>query len=64
MEQVFDIIIEGQTVHKALTQDEFFEVMSDLSTAYYEMGFPDPSTISHTTYMGTPERQIEPFIQE
>ena len=59
MEQVFDIIIEGQTVHKALTETEFFEVMSDLSNAYYEMGYPDPSKISHITYLGSPERVIE-----
>lgn len=59
MEQVFDIIIEGQTVHKALTETEFFEVMSDLSTAYYEMGFPNPSTISHLTYIGEPQRALE-----
>ena len=62
MEQVFDIIIEGQTVHKALTSSEFFEVMSDLSTAYYETGFPEPSTISHITYLGSPERSIENLL--
>ena len=62
MEQVFDILIEGQTVHKALTPSEFFEVMSDLSTAYYETGFPEPSTISHITYLGSPERSIENLL--
>ena len=62
MEQVFDIIIEGQTVHKALTQVEFFEVMSDLSNAYYEMGFPNPSTVSHVTYLGKPERVLENLL--
>ena len=51
MEQVYDIIVEGQTVHKGIPEEEFFDIMSDLSTAYYEMGFPDPSTISHTTYI-------------
>jgi hypothetical protein len=51
MEQVYDIIIEGQTVHKGVSQEVFFDVMSDLSNAYYKMGFPDPSTISHTTYI-------------
>ena len=59
MEQVFDIIIEGQTVHKALTETEFFEVMSDLSIAHYETGFPDPSKISHITYVGEPQRVLE-----
>lgn len=64
MEQVFDIIVEGQTVHKALTETEFFEVMSDLSTAYYEMGSPHPSTVSHISYMGNPQRHIENIIKE
>jgi len=62
MEQVFDIIIEGQTVHKALTQVEFFEVMSDLSTAYYETGYPEPSNVSHITYIGEPQRVLENLL--
>jgi len=51
MEHFYDIIIEGQTVHKELSQEQFFDIMSDLSTAYYEVGYPDPSTISHITYI-------------
>jgi len=51
MTQLYDIIIEEQTIHKGLSEETFFEVMSDLSTAYYERGFPDPSTISHITYI-------------
>lgn len=51
MTHLYDILIEGQTVHKGLSEESFFEVMSDLSNAYYERGFPDPSTISHITYI-------------
>ena len=51
MEHLYDIIIEGQTVHKGISEELFFDVMSDLSNAYYEVGFPDPSTISHITYI-------------
>ena len=51
MTQLYDIIIEEQTVHKGLSEETFFEVMSDLSSAYYERGYPDPSTISHITYI-------------
>ena len=51
MEHLYDIIIEGQTVHKGISQETFFDVMSDLSTAYYEVGFPDPSTVTHKTYI-------------
>ena len=55
MEHLYDIIIEGQTVHKALTEDTFFEVMADLSTAWYERGFPNPTNITHITYPATKE---------
>jgi len=51
MEQLYDIIVEGQTVHKGISEETFFDIMSDLSTAYYEVGFPDPKTVSHTTYI-------------
>ena len=51
MEQLYDIIIEGQTVHKGISEELFFDVMSDLSTAYFEVGYPDPSTITHKTYI-------------
>ncbi len=50
MTHLYDIIIEGQPVHTLLTEDTFFEVMADLSTAWYEKGFPDPSTLSHVMY--------------
>ena len=50
MTHLYDILVEGQTVHKGISEEVFFEVMSDLSTAFYERGFPDPSTISHITY--------------
>lgn len=50
MEHFYDIIIEGQTVHKALSEDTFFEVMADLSTNWYEKGFPNPTNITHTVY--------------
>ncbi len=51
MTPLYDIIIEEQTVHKGVSEETFFEVMSDLSAAYYERGYPDPSTISHITYI-------------
>lgn len=50
MEHLYDIIIEGQVVHKGLSEDMFFSVMSDLSTAWYEKGFPNPTSITHITY--------------
>ena len=50
MTQLYDIIIEGQTIHADLSEESFLDVLDDLSTAYYEKGYPDPSTISYTTH--------------
>ena len=50
MEHFYDIIIEGQPVHKCLTEETFFEVMADLSNAWYEKGFPNPTDIKHIVY--------------
>ena len=51
MEHVYDIIIEGQTIHKAISEELFLDLMSDFSIAYYERGFPDPTLISHKQYI-------------
>ena len=50
MTQLYDIMIEGQKLHEGISEELFFELMEDFSSAYYETGFPNPSTISHTTY--------------
>ena len=50
MEHLYDIIIAGQPVHKGLCEADFFELMEDLSTAYYETGFPDMSQVTHIMY--------------
>ena len=51
MEHLYDIIIEGCSVHKGLSEGEFFEIMEDLSMAYYSTGTPDLSTIKHRIYL-------------
>ena len=50
MEHLYDIMIEGQPVHKGIPEGDFFEIMEDLSTAYYETGFPDLSNVTYTFY--------------
>jgi len=50
MEHLYDIIIEGQAVHKGLPEGDFFEVMQDLATAYYETGYPDFTKVTHFMY--------------
>ena len=51
MAEVYDIIVNGQTIHKGLSEETFFDTMIDLSLNYYEKGYPDPSEISHITYL-------------
>ena len=50
MEYLYDIIIEGNPIHKAVTEGDFFEIMEDLATAYYETGYPDLSKVTHIMY--------------
>jgi len=50
MEHIYDILIAGQTVHKGVSEGDFFEIMEDLATAQYETGNPDLSKISHIMY--------------
>ena len=50
MDHRYDILVGGVPTYKALSQDEFFDKMEDLSRSYYENGFPAPSEVSHTTY--------------
>ncbi len=51
MEHAYDIIIEGQTIHKGISEELFLELMSDFSIAFYERGFPNPESISHKSYI-------------
>lgn len=50
MQYLYDILIEGQPVHKGIPEGDFFEVMEDLATAYYETGYPDLSQVTHIMY--------------
>ncbi|AIX21723.1 hypothetical protein AAJ63_gp112 [Synechococcus phage ACG-2014f] len=50
MDHLYDIIIEGQVVHKGVCEEEFLDLMDIFSSNYYECGFPHPDTISHKMY--------------
>ena len=50
MTHLYDILVAGIPTHKGLSEDEFFDVMEDLSKSFYENGFPAPAEVSHTTY--------------
>jgi len=50
MTHLYDILIGGVPAYKGLSEDKFFEMMEELSTSFYEKGYPAPSEVSHTTY--------------
>lgn len=50
MDHLYDIIIEGNPVKRGLSEGEFFDLMEDLATAYYETGYPDLSKVTHLMY--------------
>ncbi len=35
MKEFYDIMIEGEPVHTRLSQEEFFDIMEELSEGYY-----------------------------
>ena len=51
-QELFKITIQGGEVYSDLSEEEFMDKMTELSSCYYETGYPDPQTISHETYYG------------
>ena len=43
--EVYTILYEGKVLYKGLTQEEYFDIMEDLSIEYYQKGTPNPSNI-------------------
>ena len=41
----YNILCKGRVIYKNLTQDEYFDIMEDLSREFYETGKPDPSEL-------------------
>ena len=41
----YTILHKGKVLFKNLTQEEYFDIMEDLSIEYYQKGSPHPSSI-------------------
>ena len=41
----YNIYLKGSKIHSHLTQDEYFDIMEDLSQEFYETGFPSPGDL-------------------
>ena len=41
----YTILHKGEVLYKNLTEDEYFDIMEDLSIEYYQKGFPRPQDL-------------------
>ena len=46
METKYNILINDKKAYKGLSEEEYFEIMEDLSILYYQTGSPDPQEIT------------------
>jgi hypothetical protein len=44
-EETYNIICKGRKIYSSLTEEEYFNVMEDLSIEYYQTGSPRPEDI-------------------
>ena len=45
MSEVYTILHKGKVLHKNLTQEEYFDIMEDLSIEFYQTGSPRPENL-------------------
>ena len=46
----YNISIKGKKLYKGLSEEEYFDLMGDLSIQYYQTGSPKPNEISTEIY--------------
>ena len=46
----YNILCNGRKIYNALTEEEYFDTMEDLSIQFYETGSPQPSEIETEMY--------------
>ena len=44
-DESYNIYLKGSKIHSNLTQDEYFDMMEDLSVEFYQTGFPSPEDL-------------------
>jgi len=45
MSDVYTILHKNKVLHKNLTEDEYFNIMEDLSIEFYQTGSPRPENL-------------------
>lgn len=45
MKETYNILCRGRKIYSALTQEEYFDALEDLSLEYYKTGSPKPEEI-------------------
>ena len=46
----YNLLIKGHKTYKALTEEEYFDIMEDLSIEFYQTGSPKPREIETEMY--------------
>ena len=50
-QELYKVFINGKEVYDSLTQNQYFELMEDLSIEFYQTGVPHPDDIITETYL-------------
>ena len=50
-QELYKVFINGKEVYDSLTQNQYFELMEDLSIEFYQTGTPHPDDIITETYL-------------
>jgi len=45
MKEKYTILHKGKVLYKGLTQEEYFDIMEDLSIEFYQKGTPRPQDL-------------------
>jgi hypothetical protein len=45
MAEAYNILCRGRRIYSHLTEEEYFNVMEDLSLKFYQIGSPNPNEI-------------------
>jgi hypothetical protein len=45
MTESYQILLDGKVLYKNLTEEEYFDIMENLSIEYYQTGSPNPNKL-------------------
>ena len=43
--ELYNILCKGRRIYSSLTEEEYFDIMEDLSIEYYQTGSPSPEDL-------------------